>query len=153
MRCHIGTSGWTYPHWRGVFYPGEIPRSAWLAYYSSRFSTVELNATFYRLPRPSSFEKWSNGTGSDFLWSLKGNRYITHIKRLRDVSKEITRMYESFAPLKKKVAVILFQLPPSLKYDHALINDFISLLSVGLPLCLRVPARNMAYRCPLCAPS
>ncbi len=120
----IGTSGWTYRHWEGIFYPAKWPRSKWLEYYCDHFDTVELNATFYRLPNPSTFENWKERTPENFLWSVKGSKFITHTRRLRDPAEPITRLYEVTAGLGEKLGVILFQMPPGLAFDEKLLRDF-----------------------------
>jgi uncharacterized protein YecE (DUF72 family) len=83
-QIYIGTSGWTYDHWREVFYPKDCPKAKWLDFYTRHYGTVELNASFYRLPKPQTFENWRERTPDNFLWAVKANRYITHIKRLKD---------------------------------------------------------------------
>ena len=83
-RYWIGTSGWVYQHWRGVFYPPELPSSRWLAHYRSSFGTVEINFSFYRLPKEKTFENWARAVPPGFRFAVKASRYITHIKRLRD---------------------------------------------------------------------
>ncbi len=132
MRFYIGTSGWTYRHWTGAFYPESLRRDRWLAYYSSVFDTVELNATFYRLPREQAFRNWCDTTPEGFIWSLKASRFITHIRRLKDVDESLEKFYSSMAPLRKKIGAVLFQLPPSLKCDLPLLSDFIARLDSGL---------------------
>ncbi len=124
----IGTSGWNYKHWKGIFYPNDLSPRKWLEYYSSQFSTVELNATFYRLPRIQTFESWRQRTPEGFLWSVKANKFITHTKRLKECDEPLNRFYTSVAGLGDKLGPILFQLPPSLSYDEQLFVDFCSLL-------------------------
>lgn len=113
----IGTSGWTYPHWKKVFYPVNWPKSRWLEYYVQHFDTIELNATFYRLPKPKTFENWNARTPDHFLWALKASKYITHTKRLKDPGEPLDRFYTAASGLKEKLGPILFQLPPSLPFD------------------------------------
>ena len=78
----IGTSGWSYPHWEGVFYPPHLPQNKWLSYYSQFFDTVEVNSSFYHLPRSTTFSKWRDTTPPEFVFSVKASRYITHIKKM-----------------------------------------------------------------------
>lgn len=125
---HIGTSGWTYGHWKGIFYPEDQPKARWLEYYAREFDTVELNATFYRLPNKTTFEKWFKRTPEGFLWSLKASRYITHVKRLKDVREPLDRFYHSASRLGSKLGPLLFQLPPSLTYDAHLMESFLARL-------------------------
>ncbi len=124
----VGTSGWNYPHWRKIFYPEKLPTRKWLSFYSTYFDTVEVNATFYGTPKEKTFRRWYEETPPDFLFALKASRYITHIKRLRGVEEPLKRFYQVISPLKEKIGPLLFQLPPSLKYDPALMEDFLSLL-------------------------
>jgi uncharacterized protein YecE (DUF72 family) len=120
----IGTSGWNYDHWKGTFYPVNRPKSKWLAYYTGIFSTVEVNATFYRHMKPSTFEKWRDSTPEGFVWAVKANRYITHIKRLQEVSDSLDMFFQSVSLLEEKLGVVLFQLPPSLAFDSCVFDAF-----------------------------
>ncbi len=121
----IGTSGWTYPHWKGLFYPDRHPKSRWLEFYAAHFDTVELNATFYRLPKAETFEKWRQRTPASFLWSLKASRYLTHVRRLKDPRDPLRRLYDTAEGLGSKLGPILFQLPPGLGSDRGLMKDFL----------------------------
>ncbi|OPX39670.1 MAG: hypothetical protein B1H13_09270 [Desulfobacteraceae bacterium 4484_190.3] len=124
----IGTSGWTYGHWKGIFYPEDQPKAKWLEYYTRKFDTVELNASFYRLPQETTFKNWFTRTPEGFLWSLKASRYITHIKRLSDVNEALQRFYDRAGLLGSKLGPLLFQLPPSLVYDTRLVQTFLAQL-------------------------
>ena len=127
-QINIGCSGFSYKHWRGVFYPEGLPSSKWLTYYTEKFRAVELNVTFYRLPRESTFEKWYRETPSGFRISVKGSRYITHIKRLKDPKDPLKKFFGIIKPLKEKMAVVLWQLPPSFKADPARLDNFLKAL-------------------------
>jgi uncharacterized protein YecE (DUF72 family) len=120
----IGTSGWSYTHWGNVFYPEKWPKSKWLEYYSRHFDTVELNATFYRLPNHTTFENWKVRTPDSFLWSVKANKFITHTKRLEEPSEPMDRLYGATAGLGEKRGVILFQLPPTLAFNEKVFRNF-----------------------------
>jgi uncharacterized protein YecE (DUF72 family) len=121
----IGTSGYVYPHWRkGVFYPPGLPAKQELAYYAARFRTVELNNPFYRLPTPEMFLRWRDSTPSDFHFAVKASRYITHIKRLHNVTDEIALFRERAAMLGPKLGPVLFQLPPTQQIDTARLGTF-----------------------------
>lgn len=122
----IGCSGWNYPEWAGVFYPPDIPRRDWLKHYASRFDSVELNFSFYRLPSEKTLLKW-NVQGGGLLWAVKASRYITHIKRLRDCA-EAVRTFAGRLSLFNNLGPVLLQLPPGLKFDRAVFRDFASLL-------------------------
>lgn len=124
----IGCSGYYYSSWKGKFYPGKLPSSKWLEYYSSIFNTVELNSTFYRLPRLSTLQKYAAATPDNFKFSVKASRYITHILRLKEsrtIINDFTILMEE--GLSDKLHRILFQLPPSFKYTpenmEAILNN------------------------------
>ncbi|MDA8169817.1 MAG: DUF72 domain-containing protein [Nitrospiraceae bacterium] len=121
---NIGCSGFSYDHWRGVFYPEGLAKSKWLGFYTRKFSTVELNVTFYRLPRASTFMKWHDETPPGFRISVKGSRFITHVKRLKDPREPLGRFFERIRPLDGKMAVVLWQLPPTFKADIGRLEIF-----------------------------
>lgn len=110
----IGTSGWLYDDWAGRFYDRALPRRSWLADYATRFATVELNSTFYRLPEPNRFETWAAATPDDFVFSVKASRFLTHIRRLRDPAAPVERLLEGARRLGPKLGPILLQLPPTM---------------------------------------
>jgi len=127
-RFFIGTSGYIYKHWKGIFYPEDLPQRKWLEFYSSHFDTVELNNTFYRLPERATFESWRERTPEDFIFSVKGSRLITHIKRLKNSEEPLKNFLDNSEGLGGKLGPILFQLPPRMKPDKNLIHEFLSLL-------------------------
>ena len=119
-RIRIGCSGWNYAHWRnGVFYPPRLAAKEWLRFYARRFDTVEVNTTFYRLPRVSSVARWVAESPEGFTFAVKVSRYITHIKRLLEVPQHLPLLYERIAPLLRspKLGPLLWQLPPTFKVD------------------------------------
>jgi uncharacterized protein YecE (DUF72 family) len=119
-QLRIGCSGWNYPHWReGVFYPPRLPQREWLTYYAERLDTVELNTTFYRLPQVDIVARWVSETPPGFMFAVKVSRYITHIKRLTEVSEHLPLLYERIEPLLRspKLGPLLWQLPPTFRYD------------------------------------
>ncbi len=124
----VGTSGWAYRHWRGVFYPGPLPQSRWLAYYAARFSTAELNGTFYRLPTQAAAARWRETAPPGFVFAWKASRFITHMKRLRDAEDSLRRIYAPMAVLGDKLGPCLFQLPPQMSLDLSRLTDFLALL-------------------------
>ncbi len=124
LSIYIGTSGWNYNHWQGIFYDEDCPKSKWLDFYARNFSTVELNATFYRLPSPQTFANWRLKTPEKFLWAIKANKYITHIKRLKEAGVTLPRFFEAVELLKDKLGPILFQLPPNLAFEEDLLEQF-----------------------------
>jgi len=115
----IGCSGWSYREWRDAFYPKGTPTSRWLEHYASVFDTVELNATFYRLPKPSSVARWAEQVPDRFLFAVKASRYLTHMRRLRDVGPGLERFWEPLAPLREagKLGPVLWQLPERFERD------------------------------------
>ncbi len=124
----IGCSGFLYDHWRKNFYPEDLSKNYWLEYYSKHFSTVELNVTFYKLPDRETFSKWYLSTTEGFVFSLKGSRFITHIKKLKDCAEPVEAFFSRALLLKEKLGVILWQFPPSLTLDLERLEDFIELL-------------------------
>lgn len=126
----IGTSGYNYPHWgHGVFYPKGLPQRRWLEFYSREFDTVELNVTFYRLVKRSVFEGWYRRTPDRFSFAVKGSRYITHIKRLKNCEDALQRFCESVEGLGEKLEVVLWQLDPRFPYDKTRLTLFAELLT------------------------
>ncbi|QTA38007.1 DUF72 domain-containing protein [Thermosipho ferrireducens] len=125
---YIGTSGWSYEHWKNIFYPENLEKSEWLKYYSNHFNTVEVNATFYRLPFENIVKSWYRKTPKSFSFSIKGPRFITHKQKLKNISGHLEKFIKRVNFLNEKLKVILWQLPPSLKADELLLNEFIGLL-------------------------
>lgn len=126
----IGTSGYNYSHWgNGVFYPSELSQRKWLEFYAQHFKTVELNVSFYRLPKKEAFEGWYKRTPGEFIFAVKGSRYITHIKRLRDCREPLSLLLSHVSFLKEKLGVILWQLPPRFPFKKERLEEFCLLLS------------------------
>jgi uncharacterized protein YecE (DUF72 family) len=113
----IGTSGWEYRHWRGRFYPQKLASRAWLEHYSARFDTVEVNNTFYRLPKPETFADWSARVPPGFEFAIKASNYLTHYRRLREPEEPVERLLKHASPLGAHLAVVLLQLPPNLRAE------------------------------------
>jgi uncharacterized protein YecE (DUF72 family) len=120
----IGTSGWLYAHWRGVFYPRGLPASRWFAHYAQHFDTVELNNPFYRQPSRATFVKWRTQSPRDFAYAVKLNRYLTQFKRLNVTLETIRRTYDPLTGLGPKAHVVLVQLPPRMRFDAARVDRF-----------------------------
>jgi uncharacterized protein YecE (DUF72 family) len=108
----IGTSGWYYPDWRQLFYPDKLPKSQWLGFYSQHFNTVELNNTFYRLPPDKTFNMWQSSVPAGFIYAVKVSRFITHIKRLKNLDDAVDKFISRVKLLKQKLGPLLYQLPP-----------------------------------------
>ena len=131
-RVRIGISGWTYKPWRGDFYPPKLPHKKELEFAAAQFSTIEINGTFYSLQRPSSFAHWVDETPRDFVFSVKGSRYITHMRRLRNVEQPLANLLASgLLRLGNKFGPLLWQFPPNFQFNAAnqkLLEDFFALL-------------------------
>jgi uncharacterized protein YecE (DUF72 family) len=130
-RIRIGTSGYQYRHWRGVLYPEGLAQRLWLERYAAVFDTVELNATFYRLPSPEAAERWRELAPPAFTFAVKGSRYLTHMKRLLDDGPGIARFYEPVSRLGRKLGPVLWQLPPRFAPDPERLDRFLSRLPKG----------------------
>lgn len=132
MRYLIGTSGYNYPEWRGSFYPEKFSTAKMLAYYAERFNTVEVNYTFYRIPTPALLEGWAKGTPGDFTFTLKAPRRITHDSKLQHCEDLTLTFCKTAATLGSRLGTLLFQLPPTLKRDDAVLAQFVDLLPEGM---------------------
>ena len=134
MPVIIGTSGWQYKHWKERFYPKTVPQKAWLEYYAERFQTVESNAAFYMLPKQETFRAWAERTPDDFLMTVKMNRYVTHIRRLKDSVESIGRFLDHAANLGPKLGPVLLQLPPNLKADLGTLDESLTAMEGRAPV-------------------
>jgi uncharacterized protein YecE (DUF72 family) len=112
QEVRIGCSGWQYRHWRGDFYPAELPLSRWFAHYARTFDTVEINNTFYRLPEGDTFAKWRVQAPRDFLYAVKASRFLTHMKKLKDPHDSLQLFFDRATELKASLGPVLYQLPP-----------------------------------------
>ncbi|MDJ1159195.1 DUF72 domain-containing protein [Chelatococcus sp. SYSU_G07232] len=129
---HIGTSGWAYPHWRGVFFPPHLPQAEWLAFYTAHFRTVELNASFYRLPTEATIDRWHALAPPGFVYAVKASRLVTHLKRLAGCEEPLALFFARVRRLGEHLGPVLFQLPPRLAADVGLLTDFAGRLPVDL---------------------
>ena len=127
-RIHVGTSGWCYRHWKGPFYPADLPDQALLGYYATRFRTVEVNASHYRLPAPETLRHWRETVPAGFVFAVKAHRYITHRKKLKDPAQTLPPFLDRIAVLGAKLGPILFQLPPHWHCDLARLEQFVDAL-------------------------
>jgi uncharacterized protein YecE (DUF72 family) len=126
MTIRIGISGWRYAGWRGVFYPDDLPQRRELEFASRRLSSVEINGSFYSLQSPESYARWYAETPDDFVFSVKGGRYITHMLRLRDVDRALANFFASgMLALRDKLGPVLWQLPPNLEFDPQRLDAFL----------------------------
>jgi len=131
----VGTSGYNYPEWKGSFYPADLPAAKFLPYYASKFPTVEINYTFYRMPTPKLIAGWRTQVPAEFRFTLKAPKRITHDRRLRaaDVAESLQGFITAAAELGPQLAALLFQLPPNFKKDVGLLSEFLSLLPPKTP--------------------
>jgi uncharacterized protein YecE (DUF72 family) len=127
-RVFIGTSGWNYNHWRTIFYPEDLSAREWFNYYSKSFDTVEINNTFYNLPDASVFKNWKRQAPNDFIYAVKTNRYITHMKKLKKCETALTRFFSRTRYLGENLGPILYQLPPYWKCDVRRLEEFLKKL-------------------------
>lgn len=130
-RHFIGTSGWSYKEWRGIFYPRELPSRQWLDHYATHFCSVEINATFYRLQKAETLAGWAARTPKGFVFAIKGPRLISHFHKLKNSTHRFPLFYESIAPLRAKAGPILWQLPGGFPVDLPRLESFIESLPLG----------------------
>lgn len=124
----IGTSGWVYKHWMDLFYPAHLPGDQQLPFYAQHFQTVEVNFSFYRLPERSVFETWREQTPAGFVFAVKGSRYLTHMKKLKDPEEPLSRLMERASGLQEKLGPILFQFPHTWSINIERLEPFLELL-------------------------
>lgn len=124
----VGCSGWNYKSWRGRFYPRDLPAAKWLQFYATRFNTVEINNSFYRLPERTTFENWRAQVPASFLFAVKASRFLTHMKRLLEPEEPLARMFERVSGLGRRAGPVLYQLPPSLALDLPRLDRFLRAL-------------------------
>ncbi|MBI3978142.1 MAG: DUF72 domain-containing protein [Chloroflexi bacterium] len=158
----VGTSGWVYPHWRGVFYPPGLSQTQYLRHYAERFSTVEVNYSFYRLPPRERFASWRAETPPGFCFAAKASRYLTHMKKLKDCERPLARFLEAAGGLQEKLGPILFQFPANWHADLDRLRAFLALLPAGYRyafefrhpswLSAEVFGALAAFGCALCIP-
>lgn len=127
-RIHVGCSGWVYRHWKGDFYPPDLPQKRWFAHYASAFDTVEINASFYRVPLVSTFHSWCEKAPLGFRYAVKANRFMTHMKKLLDCDQPLSEFIALARRLGPTLGPILYQLPPSLHKDLGRLEAFLERL-------------------------
>lgn len=130
---HIGTSGWSYKHWRDSFYPLSLQATEYLSYYAQFFDTVEINSSFYHLPLVETVQAWTEMVPAGFRFCPKMSRYVTHMKKLRDPDETLPRFLEVFAPMHQHVGLVLVQLPPSLAFHEEVATDFFAAMRHSYP--------------------
>ena len=127
----IGCSGWQYRHWRGDFYPADLPQSRWLEYYAARFDTAEVNNTFYRLPEASTFAEWRRRAPRGFVYAVKASRFLTHMKKLKDPNEPTRRFFTRARHLRATFGPVLYQLPPRWPVNLERLRTFLRALPRG----------------------
>lgn len=138
MRTIVGTSGYSYKEWKGIFYPADLPAAKMLSFYAAHFGAVEINNTFYRMPEAKTLEKWSGEVPESFTFVLKAPQRITHQKKLAGVEDDVRFFLEVGSTLGSKLGPLLFQLPPYLRKDVARLRDFLSLIPRSVRIALEV---------------
>ncbi|MDQ3441320.1 MAG: DUF72 domain-containing protein, partial [Planctomycetota bacterium] len=128
MNLYVGTSGYSYKAWKGPFYPKDMSSDDMLRFYGERFRTVEINNTFFRMPKPAVLEAWAAEVPADFKFVLKASRGITHMKRLKNAEDSVAHLLKVAEVLKDRLGPLLFQLPPNMKKDAARLREFLALL-------------------------
>ncbi len=128
MKIFIGTSGYGYKEWKGLFYPEKLPSKEMLRFYSERLNTVEINNTFYRMPTRSVLASWAEQVPGDFIFAIKAPQVITHLKQLRNVGEETEYLFRSLSVLDRKLGPVLFQFPKSFRADRQALRDFLDLV-------------------------
>lgn len=146
MQLWVGTSGYNYPEWRGSFYPPKLPAAKMLPYYAERFTRVEINYTFYRIPNAKILAGWDQETPEGFRLTLKAPKRITHIARLRDCAELLEYFVRTAGTLGPKLGALLFQLPPYLRLDLALLDEFLRALPAGT--CAAFEFRHASWMAP-----
>jgi uncharacterized protein YecE (DUF72 family) len=131
MNLYLGTSGYSYPKWKGKFYPKDLPANEMLHYYGEHFRSVESNSTFRAMPKPEALEKWAAEVPANFKFAIKAPQQITHIKRLKDSREPLSHVFEVASVLEEHLGPVLFQLPPNFKKDASRLGEFLDLLPKG----------------------
>jgi len=132
MKIHVGTSGYGYKEWKGIFYPEKISPHDMLRFYGERFDTVEINYTFYHMPTVAGLTSWSEQVPDDFTFSLKAPQAMTHLKLLRNVAEETRYFFKTLSVLEKKAGPALFQLPGSFRANQTVLEEFLALIPAGM---------------------
>lgn len=145
MPVHVGTSGWQYADWRGRFYPVGLAQARWLEHYSEFFETVEVNNAFYRLPEVSVLDRWAAVSRSDFIFSVKASRYLTHVRRLKEPREPVQRLMKRVEHLGSKLGPILLQLPPNLRIDVSALRE--TLEAFPARSLVAVESRHESWHC------
>lgn len=149
-KIHIGTSGWSYKHWKEIFYPKTLKATDYLLHYQQYFETAEINTSFYHLPKPDTVKNWIQVTGKQFYFCPKISRYITHVKKLNDPEQTLPRFFSIFDPFKKRLGPVLIQLPPNLAYKEDKTRQFFTALQAYKGYHFALEARHESWFTPEC---
>jgi uncharacterized protein YecE (DUF72 family) len=133
MKIYVGTSGYSYKEWKGKFYPEKISAGEMLRYYSERLRAVEINNTFYHMPREGVLSSWAKQVPADFLFAVKAPQIITHFKRLRNVESETDYLFRTLSILNRKLGPVLFRFPGSFRADYSALDNFLNLIPANVP--------------------
>ncbi|ACO46630.1 DUF72 domain-containing protein [Deinococcus deserti] len=145
-RVYVGTSGWTYRHWRGTYYPQGLVQRRELEYLAGQMASVEINGSFYSLQRPETYARWASQVPPGFIFAVKGGRFVTHMKKLRDVRQPLSNFFASgVLRLEDRLGPVLWQLPERLRFDAALIEDFLALLPRSTTEAARLAQEHSAH--------
>lgn len=131
-RARVGCSGWQYKHWRGDFYPADLPQTQWFAHYAATFDTVEINNSFYRLPERATFAAWARRAPLRFVFAVKASRFLTHMKKLKDPEEPIDRLFSRMRALGRHLGPVLYQLPPGWQVNVDRFRHFAAALPRGV---------------------
>jgi uncharacterized protein YecE (DUF72 family) len=145
-RIYIGTSGWSYKGWEKTFYPADIPKTKHFDFYATQFPTVEINLTFYRLPTAEMVRGWRRKAPQDFVYAVKGSRFITHMKKLANLDGALDKFFDRIEPLHQKIGAILWQLPPILQLDLQRLENFLKQLPQDYRYAIEF--RHRSWVCP-----
>lgn len=145
-RIYIGTSGWDYPGWRSLFYPDDLPKEDWLAYYTQHFRTLEINHSFYQLPKKDTLVQWRSHVPDGFQFAIKASRYITHNKNLKDSEEPVANFMDRVMALEDALGPILFQLPPNWHCNPERLKQFLKILPEGFEYSFEF--RDRTWHCP-----
>lgn len=145
-RIRVGCSGWQYNHWRGDFYPAELPTLRWFAHYARTFDTVEINNSFYRWPAPGTFDRWRLQAPPGFVYAVKASRFLTHMKKLKDPEGPLERTFDGVRHLGPRLGPVLYQLPPRWPVNVERLEHFLrALRTVGSPPCQAIEFREPSW--------
>ena len=146
MAVRIGTSGWTYPHWKGAFFPADLPADERLGFYAQRFDTVEINTTFYGTPERATVRGWRDAVPKRFRFAVKASRFTTHNKKLLEPRKSTRKFFAAIEPIADQVTAVLFQLPPRWRFNAERLQAFLRVMPKGYRYAFEFREPELAVR-------